>query len=116
MALCRFVKYTILQFLPLIKDLSGEELHQLILTLNIPTLMTGLKYANLKEMSIDNRSTCINALLLAISLCEDLKVVIVRQGPSGVNCYKNVRLLENHISFLKEIQIKIIHKRTSKMH
>eukprot|EP01050_Picozoa_sp_SAG11_P008546 SAG11_NODE_760_length_7303_cov_1.671016_4_plen_154_part_00 len=68
------------------------------------------------ETSIDSHLTCISALLSAISSCEDLKVEIVRQGPSGVSLFKNVKQLENLIYCLKEIQIKITPQLINKTH
>jgi len=115
MALCRFVKYTIRQYLPLIKDLSDEELHQLILILITPISMSGSKYVNLKEMSTDNHLTCTNALWSAISSCEKLNKEIETLENVGENYFKSVKLLANLISFLKEIQTRIIPKPTKTM-
>ena len=112
MALCLFVKYTTQQYLPLIKDLSDEEQHQLILTLIMPISKSGLKYVNPKETLTVNRSTCTNVLLSAINSCEDLKLEIKKQEDVGENFFKNVKLLENLISYLKGTQIKITLKRT----
>ena len=111
---CRFARYTIQQYLPLIKDLSDEELLQLISILNIPILMNGLKSENLKEMSIDNHSTSTSVLWSATSLCEDLKREIKKHGGNGPNSFKSVKLLANLIFFLRETQIKIIQKHTKR--
>ena len=115
MALCRFVKYTIQQYLPLIKDLSDEELHQLILTLITPISMSGSKYVNLKVMSTDNHLTCTSALWLAINLCEKLNKEIETLENVGENYFKSVKLLANLTSFLRGIQIKITHQPTKTM-
>ena len=70
---CLFARYTIQQYLPLIKDLSAEELRQLILILITPTLKNGWRLENQKEMSIDNHLTYTSALWSVTSLCEDLR-------------------------------------------
>ena len=72
-------------YLPLIKDLSDEELHRLILTLNTPILKSGSKYVNLKETLTVNRSTSTSALWSAISLCEELKQEIEKLENVGEN-------------------------------
>src|SRR6056300_1705663 len=115
-ALCLFVKYTIQQYLPLTKDLSDEELHRLILILNTPILKSGSKYVSLKETSIANHLTCISALLSAISSCEDLNKEMQKLENVGENYFKSVKLLENHMCFLKETQIKITPQPINKTH
>ena len=70
--LYRFVKYMIQLYLQRIKDLSDEELHLLISTLNMTILKNGSRLENPKETSIDNLSTSINARSSVINLCEDL--------------------------------------------
>src|SRR5210317_1201260 len=112
---CRFARYTIQQYLPLIKDLSEEERHQLISILIIPTLMNGWKLENLKEMSTGNLLTSTSALWSATSLCEDLNLEIKKHETSGQNYFKKEKRLENLIFFLKAIRTKATQKRTKKI-
>src|SRR5210317_1292864 len=103
---CRFARYTIQQYLPLIKDLSEEERHQLISILIIPTLMNGWKLENLKEMSTGNLLTSTSALWSATSLCEDLNLEIKKHETSGQNYLKKKKGIEKLIILLKSITTK----------
>ena len=108
----RFVRFTIQLYLPQIKDLSDEELHQLISILTTPISWSGLKLENQKVTLIDSRSISTSALWSVISLCEDLNREILMLGRDGQSYYKSVKQLENLIFFLKEIQIRIIQEHT----
>ena len=112
MALCLFVRYTIVLYLPLIKDLSDEELHRLILTLNTPILMSGLKYVNRKETLTVSRSTCTSALWSATSLCDELNQEMEKLENVGENYFKSVKLLENLTCYLRGIQTSVTHQLT----
>src|SRR5210317_1509264 len=112
---CRFARYTIQQYLPLIKDLSGAELRQLTSILITPTLKSGWRLENQKETSIDNPSTSTSVLWSVTSLCEDLKVAIKKLDANGPNYSKSVRQLESLIYSLKEIQTKITQKHIKKI-
>ena len=112
MELCLFVRYTIQQYLPLIKDLSDEELHRLILTLNTPISMSGSKYVNLKETLTVNRSTCTSALWSATSLCDELSQEMEQLENVGENYFKSVKLLENLTCYLRGIQISVTQQLT----
>ena len=107
MELCHFVKSTTQQYWPRIKDQSGEGLLQSILTLNTEISKNGLKLENLKVTSTDKVSIYINALWSAISSCENLKTEIRKHGENGENFYKSEKQLENLISYLRVILIKI---------
>ena len=111
-----FCKYMIQLYLPLIKDLSEEERHQLISTLNMTILKNGSRLENQKEMSTDSLLTYINARSSVISLCENLAQEIRTLEKSGANSYRNERLLVNLIFYLKEIQISKTHQLTRTMH
>ena len=113
--LCLFVRYTIRQYWQLIKDLSDEELLQLTSILTIPISKSGSKYENLKETLIVNRSTYTSVLWSVISLCEDLKVEMLKLERNGESYYKSVKQLESLISYLREIQTKIIQSSTENM-
>mgnify|MGYP003669663320 CR=1 FL=1 len=104
---CLFVRYTIAQYLPLIKDLSDEELQALTLILSIPILRNGSKYENLKETLIDNPSISTSALWSATSSCVELKQEIRMLEGYGENYSKSVKQLESLISCLKEIQTRV---------
>ena len=112
MELCLFVRYTIQQYSPLIKDLSEEELHQLTSILSIPISKNGSKLENLKETLIVNPSTYTSALWSATSSCEELKQEIQMLEKDGVNYYKSVKQLENLIFYLREIQTRITQQHT----
>ena len=109
---CRFARFTIQLYLPLVKDLSDEEQHQLISILTTPISWSGLKLESQKVMLIDSHSISTSALWSVISLCEDLNKEILMLGRDGAAYCKNVKQLENLIFFLKEIQIKIIQEHT----
>ena len=111
----RFARYTIQQYLPLIKDLSAEELRQLTSILITPTLKNGWRSENLKEMSIGSPSIYTSVLWSVTSLCEDLNKEIQELDASGENYYKSVKQLESLISSLREIQTKITQKHTNQM-
>ena len=111
----RFARYTIQQYLPLIKDLSAEELRQLTLILIIPTLKNGWRSENLKETSIDSPLTYTSVLWSVTSLCEDLVKEIKKLDVNGESYYKNVKQLENLIFSLREIQTRITQKHTNQM-
>ena len=105
-----FVKSTIQLYLPLIKELSDEELHQLILTLITPISKNGSRYVNQKETSTDNHLTYNNARLSGISLCDDLLEEMEKLENVGENYYKSVKLLENLTCYLRGIQtLSLIH-------
>ncbi len=110
-----FVKYTIQQFLPLIKDQLDEELHQLILTLSMTISKSGLKLENLKEILTDSRLTYISAQLLAISLCADLNKEMRQLGIDGVNYLESEKQLESRTLCLKATLTKRILKLIKKM-
>ena len=112
MELCRFVRFTIQQYSPLIKDLSEEELLQLTSILSMPISKTGSKLENLKETLIVNPSTYTSALWSATSSCEELNQEIKRLEENGQNYYKSVKQLENLIFYLREIQTKITQQHT----
>ena len=112
--LCLFVRYTIQQYLPLIKDLSDEELHQLTSILITPTLKNGLKLESLKETLIVNRSTSTSVLWSATSLCEELKAEMLKQEKNGESYYKSVKQLENLIYYLRAIQTRITQQQYKK--
>ena len=103
--LYRFVKYMIQLYSQRIKDLSEEELHLLISTLNMTILKNGSRLENQKETSIDSHLTCINARSSVISLCENLLEEILMLEENGVNYFKSAKQLANLIFYLKEIQI-----------
>ena len=111
----RFARYTIQQYLPLIKDLSAEELRQLTSILITPTLKNGWRSESLKEMSIDSPLIYTSVLWSVTSLCEDLRTEIAKLEESGENCYKSVRQLESLIFSLREIQTRITHKHINQM-
>ena len=115
MELYLFVKYTIQQYLPQIKALSEEELHQLISILSIPILRNGSRFVNLKATLIDNPSTSTSALWSATSLCEELKQEILMLDGYGENYFKSVKLLENLISCLRETQTRVTLLHTKSM-
>ena len=108
-------KYTTQRSLQLIKDLSDEELLQLILTLSTPILRNGLKSGNPKEMLTDNRLIYINAQLLVISLCVSLNKEIRTLEIDGVNYLESEKQLENRISCLKEMLTNQIHQHIKTM-
>ena len=110
-----FARYTIQQYLPLIKDLSVEELRQLISILITPTLKSGWRSVNQKEMSTDSLLTYTSALWSVTSLCEDLNREIKKLDVNGENYSKNVKQLESLIYYLREIQTRITQKHISIM-
>ena len=69
-----------------------------------------------KETSTVNRLIYINAAWSAINSCEDLLAETLKQGRSGENYFKSVKLLVNLISYLKDIQISKIQQPTKTTH
>ena len=110
--LCLFVRSTIQQYLPLIKDLSEEELQALILTLITPISKSGSRLENLKATLTANHSISTSALWSATSSCEELKLEIKKLEGYGESYYKNVKQLENLIFYLREIQTKVTRQLT----
>ena len=105
--LCLFVKYTIQQYLPLIKDLSDEELHRLIINIEHPDFEEWLE---IREPKGDVNRQSLNLHQCAVvgdkfmrrlesRRCEKLENV-------GENYFKSVKLLENRIYYLRGIQTK----------
>jgi ribonucleoside-diphosphate reductase alpha chain len=87
---------------------------QLISTLNMTILNSGLKLENQKEMLTDNRLTYINAQLLVISLCDALNKEMRTLEIDGVNFLENEKQLENRMLCLKEMLTKQIQKHIKK--
>jgi len=84
--------------------------------INMTILTNGLKFENLKGMSIDSLLTFINVQSSGINLCVSLWVEMKTHEVSGESYYKNVKQLENLISYLKETQTKAIHQLTKITH
>ena len=109
---CKIYDSTILAT---IKDQLDEELHQLILTLNMTISKSGLKSENLKEMLTDSRLTYINAQLLVTSLCVSLNKEMLQLEIDGVNYLESESQLANRILCLKGMLTKRILKLIKKM-